>query len=134
MTAINIEDLPEEAQERARKQAEDEQPIETAARQSRYEQVEEVAKRGASGLLSASVSVVKKKSKKHKAKRTTSKKHKVKGTTIKKARLTGRDIQATAMQSTSGIHGGRRSPPDFDLGFTGFSENKNKGKRRFDLL
>ncbi len=124
MTAINIEDLPEEAQERARKQADNEQHIETAARQSRYEQAEEVAKQGASGLLSASVSVVKKKSKKHKAKRTT----------IKKARLAGRDIQATAMQSTSEIHGGRRSPPDFDLGFTGFGENKNKGKGRFDLL
>jgi hypothetical protein len=124
MSTINIEDLPEEAQERARKQADNEQPIETAARQSRYEQAEEVAKQGAGGLLKASSSVVKKKSKKHKAKRTG----------IKKARLAGRDIQATAMQSTSEIHGGRRSPPDFDLGFTGFGENKNKGKGRFDLL
>ena len=134
MTAINIEDLPEEAQERARKQADNEQPIETAARQSRYEQAEEVAKRGAGGLLKVSESIVKKTSEKRKVKKSKSNKSKAKRTTIKKAKLTGRDIQATAMQSTSEIHGGRRSPPDFDLGFTGFGENKNKGKGRFDLL
>lgn len=124
MSTINIEDLPAEAQEKVRKQAEAEQPSEAAARQSRYEQAKEAAKKGAGKSVKAAEAVVKKKSKGRKPKKSR----------VKKARLAGRDVQVTAMQSTSEIHGGRRSPPDFDLGFGSFGESKSKKKGRFDLL